>query len=103
VAAREAALRRAYELELAAEVDARREHELTVEQAVRRKVAAETGEEITGLRDEVERLRTHLERVGTRPAPAGGRPWSSGAGGRSVADLLATHTVHDAGPRRRHG
>jgi small-conductance mechanosensitive channel len=63
VAAREASLRRTYELEPAAEVDARREHTV----------------------------------------PPGGRPWASGAGGRSVADLLATHTVHDAGPRRRHG
>ncbi|MCD2194036.1 hypothetical protein LQ327_11685 [Actinomycetospora endophytica] len=79
-AAREESLRRTYELELAAEVDARREHELTVERTVRREVAAESGEEIAGLRAELERLRSHLEQTEThavRPAlqvVAGGRP-----------------------------
>jgi hypothetical protein len=97
VAAREATLRRTFELEPATEVDARREHEL----AVRREAAAESDEEIIGLRDELERLRTHLDRVGPRAAPAVGRPWSSGTGGRSVADLLATRSVHGAGPGRR--
>ncbi|HEY2223410.1 DUF6779 domain-containing protein [Actinomycetospora sp.] len=70
-AAREESLRRTYELELAAEVDARREHELTVERSVRREVAAEAGQEIAGLRAELERLRSHLEQAEThavRPA-----------------------------------
>jgi hypothetical protein len=70
-AAREESLRRTYELELAAEIDARREHELTVERSVRREVAAEAGEEIAGLRAELERLRSHLEQAEThavRPA-----------------------------------
>lgn len=63
------AMRRTYELELAAEIDARREHELTVEQTVRREVAAEAGQELAGLRAEVERLRSHLENAETRAAP----------------------------------
>jgi hypothetical protein len=70
-AAREESLRRTYELELAAEIDARREHELTVERSVRREVAVEAGEEIAGLRAELERLRSHLEQAEThavRPA-----------------------------------
>ncbi|MDL5157658.1 DUF6779 domain-containing protein [Actinomycetospora termitidis] len=65
-------MRRTYELELNAEIDARREHELTVEQSVRREVAAEAGQEMAGLRAEVERLRSHLENAETRavtPAP----------------------------------
>ncbi|WP_433801609.1 DUF6779 domain-containing protein [Actinomycetospora sp. CA-084318] len=62
-------MRRTYELELAAEIDARREHELTVEQTVRREVAAEAGQELAGLRAEVERLRSHLENAETRAAP----------------------------------
>jgi hypothetical protein len=100
---REAALRRTYELEPAAEVDARPEHELTVQQTVRREVAAQSGEEITGLRVELERPRAHVERV-ERAVPPAGRPWSSGAGGRNVADLLAaqgSHPVRAAGERRR--
>lgn len=60
------ALRHTYSLELQAEIDARREHELTVEQEVRRRIAAERGEEIAGLRSEVERLRSVLEGAGTR-------------------------------------
>ncbi|NMO89106.1 DUF6779 domain-containing protein [Actinomycetospora sp. TBRC 11914] len=81
-AEREEALRRTYELELAAEVDARREHELTVERAVRREVAAETAEEIAGLRGELERLRSHLERAEAASAPprlravAGSERWA---------------------------
>jgi len=47
---------------------------------------------------EVERLRADLERAEGRAAARTGRPWSSGAGSRTVADLLA---VHDAGTRRR--
>ncbi|GAA4848290.1 hypothetical protein GCM10023201_45300 [Actinomycetospora corticicola] len=62
-------MRRTYELELAAEIDARREHELTVEQTVRREVAAEAGQELAALRGEVERLRSHLENAETRAAP----------------------------------
>ncbi|MEJ2867237.1 DUF6779 domain-containing protein [Actinomycetospora sp. OC33-EN08] len=59
-------MRRTYELELNAEIDARREHELTVEQTVRREVAAEAGQEMAGLRAEIERLRSHLENAETR-------------------------------------
>ncbi|WP_018333190.1 DUF6779 domain-containing protein [Actinomycetospora chiangmaiensis] len=62
-------MRRTYELELAAEIDARREHELTVEQTVRREIVAEAGQELTALRAEVERLRSHLENAETRAAP----------------------------------
>jgi hypothetical protein len=129
-------MRRTYELELAAEIDARREHELTVEQTVRREVAAEAGQELAGLRAEVERLRSHLENAETRAAPlppqlqvvAGegppGRPAhpgaghgprparphvnevshpsapGRGAGGRTVAELLAAHAQERRRPPR---
>jgi hypothetical protein len=106
-AAREDALRRTYELELAAEVDARREHELTVERAVRREVAAEANEEIAGLRAELERLRSHLEQAETHavrpalqmvagsggPQPVGPPPRIPEAPPRPVTPI---------GPRRAH-
>lgn len=62
-------MRRTYELELQAEIDARREHELTVEQSVRRELAEARGDEIAGLRAEIERLRTHLENAETHAVP----------------------------------
>ena len=61
------ALRRTYEAELAGEVAARREHELTVEQTLRRELERERSGEIEALRDEVERLRTALEQRGPEP------------------------------------
>ena len=64
--------------------------------------AAAVAGEITGLRDETGQT-GDPERFGTRAVPPAGRPRPSGTGGRSVADLLATHTAHDAGPRRRSG
>lgn len=64
------ALRRTYEAELAGEVAARREHELTVEQTLRRELERERGGEIEALRSEVERLRTALEQRGPEPVAA---------------------------------
>ncbi len=113
VAAREEALRRTYELELAAEIDARRDHELGVREAVRREVAEETGDEIAGLRAEVERLRSHLERAGTPAGPprlqavAGGwtpaaRPSPPPSGGHEgPRPITPAHTLFaESEPRR---
>ncbi|HEY2194181.1 MAG TPA: DUF6779 domain-containing protein [Actinomycetospora sp.] len=108
VAAREEAPRRTYELELAAEVDARRGHELTVEQAVRREVASETAEEIAGLRAELERLRSHLERDEVRAAPrlqavAGAERWAPVARPTpppSRSRRGPPHAIGDRGRRR---
>ena len=56
-----AELRRTYEQELAAEVAARREHELTFEQDLRAELESSRTGELDALRGEVERLRTALE------------------------------------------
>jgi len=62
-------LRRTYELELAAEIDARRAHEHTVEQTVRRELESERSGEIDALRGELERLRGALEQRPPEAAP----------------------------------
>lgn len=54
-------LQAVYELELEREVAARREYELGVETEVRKKVEAESGEDIAALRGEIRSLRQTLE------------------------------------------
>lgn len=101
--ARVASLRRTYEAELAAEVDARHEHELTVEQAVRREVAAERNQELVGWRAEVERLRSELDQLESHAARPTlqtvphGRPHTAAPAGPPPAPRRGG----PPGPRRR--
>lgn len=56
-------LRLVYELQLEREISARRQYELDVEATIRKEVAAESGAELTALKEQVVSLRSSLERL----------------------------------------
>lgn len=93
-AAREETLRRTYERELAAEVEARHEYELSV----RREVAAGAAEEIAGLRAELERLRTDLDQAETRTAAPALRVVGGGGAPGPVTRPTSPPRVPDGPP-----
>ena len=88
------ALRSTYELELAAEVDARQAHEMAVERDVRRELEAERGGEIDALRGEIGRLRSALEQRGTASPAYGTR--LQVVGGSALPDRSGSDDRHPA-------